>query len=667
MKRFILIEKNYIIMCRIMKKLFVFCTFLIVSQLFLAASLFSQELKIPMVKSENSVNSLCWNEDASIFCYTDGSQIIIRDTQTFDLIYTIQTEYEEIKYLQFVKPEYTNSESTNLLFISDTNVLEIRQLELQKNLIEADFLKPKTQEASEAEENSDLTQQDDSLPDQNQFAENQDQLAEGQKQMTQGQPLEEEFSTDFGFSYMEPTEEPEEEIIYIEKSEIVDEESLFILQGNPEAVMTCFTTNTNSTFLAFGYEDGTFETFIFDEEEYVYSEDTLTAGNTEVSSIEFSDQEGVLLTATKDGTITIWNEYIEEISSFEYYPEEVTKVYFTNYADPLVAVTDKTTISRLDLYGYSDPKQAITTSKKILDFQISNDKTTAIILTEDSALNLYDINTLQFIGYLPSFSQSPVTNFCSDNTKSKFLIAHEDNTIFVFEINKVLLPMNSILPNSTIIYMDEPEALTELNSQERKEPEVIIETVPEPAPPEPPRALLRYKNADTVGFRLKGTFIPNPYIIGANFAVGYTNNTLMQPFFFGAYLEPHLGFPQKDFPYKYSQNGNPLSSPLIAGGKIYLPFGITVYPFQENIELFVDLAPGFVINTLWNAKFGKDGITSKLYPGFYGSLQTGMVYKNFCIYMEGNFDAVLGFGFGFGVGYNLNFVMTKKNKQKEEQ
>ena len=171
-------------------------------------------------------------------------------------------------------------------------------------------------------------------------------------------------------------------------------------------------------------------------------------------------------------------------------------------------------------------------------------------------------------------------------------------------------------------------------------------------------ALIRYKNTETISFKLKVSYIPKPYILGISLAAGFTEYKLIQPFYFGGFLEPHVGIPQKAFPYKYELGGTTLKGPLIVGGKLYAPFGICVFPFQENIEFFVEFAPGISLNMMWDAKFGKDSITSKLYPAFYGSLRTGATYKGFTFFIEGNYDAILGFGVSAGIGYSINFNLS---------
>ena len=171
-------------------------------------------------------------------------------------------------------------------------------------------------------------------------------------------------------------------------------------------------------------------------------------------------------------------------------------------------------------------------------------------------------------------------------------------------------------------------------------------------------AMIRYKNTDSISFRLKASYIPKPYILGLSISAGYTAYRMIQPFYFGGYLEPHIGIPQKSFPYKYEMEGAAITGPLIIGGKLYAPFGICVFPFQRNIKVFIEIEPGITFDMLWNTKFGKNAITSKLYPAFYAAIRTGATFKGFSAFLEGNYDAVLGFGVSIGIGYSFNLDYT---------
>ena len=253
--------------------------------------------------------------------------------------------------------------------------------------------------------------------------------------------------------------------------------------------------------------------------------------------------------------------------------------------------------------------------------------------------------------------------------------AAEEEPVDIIEIEEDV--EQETLVQESVEQEEAPEEETEESTTEEtlppdetaEEPADETTAIPEEQPKQEPAkekethkyealAMIRYKNNDTVSFRLKGSIAPGPYILGLAFSSGYTAYKLIQPFYFGGFIEPHIGFPQKNFPYKYQMDGSSISSPLIVGGKLYVPFGICVYPFQRNIEFFVDIAPGITMNMLWNRQFGKKSISSRLFTGFYGAIRTGASYKNFSVFLEGTYDAVTGFGVSLGIGYNLPITYT---------
>ena len=367
---------------------------------------------------------------------------------------------------------------------------------------------------------------------------------------------------------------------------------------------------------------------------------------------------------------------MEPLSSFSYYEESMQPVFFNDDDEyPIICAKDDFNLSKYNLESRQKFGYTLKSQKLIKDYIVSYDRKTALVLDETDILNVYNLDTSDFIGFIPHFTDSPITLFQIDYSQTRFLMAHEDNTIFILEINKVLFPKNAVLPDADLIHMDSEDALqklyeqpeepiqtenTEENQENEEETSVTEENPEQEKHMYEALAMIRYKNADTVNFRLKTSVIPSPYVIGVSFAAGYTAYRYIQPFYFGGYFETHFGFPDKKFPYKYQLKGSTISSPIIAGGKLYVPFGICVFPFQQNIELFVDFSPGITMEILWNSKFGGDSITSKLYSGFYGALRTGVTYRNFTVFLEGNYNAILGFGFSIGIGYSINLSTERR-------
>ena len=91
---------------------------------------FAQSLKIPMLKGEKKVNGLAWSLDSKFFAYTDGSNIMIRDSNEYFVRHTIKTNYKNILEIRFIDPIFDDSEEDRqyILLVTDNNIVEIRQL-----------------------------------------------------------------------------------------------------------------------------------------------------------------------------------------------------------------------------------------------------------------------------------------------------------------------------------------------------------------------------------------------------------------------------------------------------------------------------------------------------------------------------------------------------------
>ncbi len=566
-------------------------TFLFALSLCLTATLSAQSLKIPMLMAEKNVNGLAWSLDSALFAYTDGKDIVIRDTENFFVRHTIKTQYKNIIEVRFVDPIFDASEENRdyVLLVTDSNIIEIHQLYF--------------------------------------------------------------FEDDIG-------------------NKICADDLIFQLKGSENIKACSFTCTPDIRFIAMGYENGTFSLFNYNTISEEYIEESYEIGETPLTSIDINSNQNMLLTSTDNGIIYIWNNRMDALSNFLYDDEYSRRVFFNNDDDyPVLIANTPNSIAKYNIYSQIKDGPSIENENIIKDFSVSVDRQTALVLDTKNRLNVYNLKDSAFIGFIPNFSDSPITAFQIDNSQTRFLIAHEDNTIHILEISKVLFPKNSKLPNTNVIQMDEEDALQRLYDETEDEIIQQEQTVEESETEDGKHlyealAMIRYKNSDTISFRLKGTVTPGPYRFGASLAAGYTAYRFIQPFYFGGFLEPSFGFPKKDFPYKYSLDGASISSPIIVGGKLYFPFGICVYPFQKNIELFVDFSPGISMNILWNGKFDK-AITSKLFTGFYGALRTGATYKNFTAYIEGNYDAVMGFGFSIGIGYNLNIIFNQTDYEED--
>lgn len=597
----------------VIKKLFLFALLLGI-----AVQTWSQSLNIPMVKADKEINSIAWSTDSSLFAYTDGSNIIIRTADNYIIRQTINTQYKDILAIQFVEPVFApqeeNYEPSPIIGL-DTD-----------NSEEEDFI---IKDVSRNKRDHYL-------------------LVATQSGTVEIRLLS-VYEDDIGNKTY--------------SADIIQQ-----IQGDKTLKLTAFKSTNDVRFIALGYENGSFSLYNYNTITQEYIEESFEIGETPITSIDINPDQNMLLTCTDNGITYIWDNSMEEIASFPYYSDSLQKVYFTDDSmTPIISAIDDYSIAKCNLSGRSKNDAVMKTDSPVVSYVVSVDRKSVLILDSENLLNVYDLESLNYIGFIPNFSQSKIKQIQIDNTQTKFLITHEDNTIYILETNKVLFPKNASIPNPKVVHMDEPGALDELLKYEEPESEEAVaegETGEAAEKPEDNKhkyealAMIRYKNTDAVSFRLKGSVAPGPYILGTSIAAGYTAFKLIQPFYFGGFLESHFGFPQKDFPYKYQLHGSDISSPLIVGGKLYIPFGICVFPFQKNIEFYVDIAPGIVMNMLWNTKFGGDSITSRVFTGFYAAIRTGVTYRNFSVFLEGNYDAVVGFGVSLGIGYNIPISYT---------
>lgn len=150
-----------------------------------------------------------------------------------------------------------------------------------------------------------------------------------------------------------------------------------------------------------------------------------------------------------------------------------------------------------------------------------------------------------------------------------------------------------------------------------------------------------------------------PYTFEVSLPAGYRNYDLIQPFYFGGSIDFSLGFPGSTYPYKYyDMNGN-LRNPQLVNIKMYAPIGFCIYPLKNSLEVYAETGVGINIHSLWNGQIGGRGVSSKLFPAFYGNIKAGVAWDFINISLCGSYDAILGFSYGIEMGVILNINGTR--------
>lgn len=417
-----------------------------------------------------------------------------------------------------------------------------------------------------------------------------------------------------------------------------------------------FAISSDNNYYAAGYEDGTCSIYTKD-----YTTDSFIETNFEVDPlgveyITFSRNSTYILTAGKSSAIHVWNLATgQSTATIETESESNTGAFFSYDNNKVFIVMNPYLAGLYDFSGFL--WKEFETTSKIKNIMEKDSGKTVAILTEDNIINIYDVTTGTLQGTIPPLSKNILVSYDMDKTFTRILLGYDNGFVQIFQVSRVFMPDFS---DASLSFSD--DGSWDFTIGEPGEGKMEVYKMTET------KTVLRYKNNDSVIIRARGSVLPKPYLAGISVNAGYINYTMLQPFFLGGVVEGFLGFPSPSFPYKYKIEGQVIAGPKFAGAKIYVPLGICLYPFVNDLEFFADLDIGIGLNWLWNVRFGNYCVTSNCFPAFFGGLKVGVNYKSLSVFMEGDYDAAVGFTFSIGAGYTINLKKggyKKKNKQED--
>ena len=174
-----------------------------------------------------------------------------------------------------------------------------------------------------------------------------------------------------------------------------------------------------------------------------------------------------------------------------------------------------------------------------------------------------------------------------------------------------------------------------------------------------------FKRRKGTYFDFQATFgtAPEFYKFGGGVGLAVTTFDLIKPFFTGLRFNQFVDFPESDFPYKYTLNGETLANPLLCTSELTVPFGIFIYPFEKNdFGLSAEIFAGASLNFLWNQKFAEYFVRSDFFFGFTGGCRLAVYYKNFYLTGTVGWSSVTGLSVYGGAGFT--FRLGGKNDGK---
>lgn len=367
----------------------------------------------------------------------------------------------------------------------------------------------------------------------------------------------------------------------------------------------------------------------------------------------FSSDNECLAVGSLDGIVRVWDTGKGRLlREFPFDSQNEVPISFIPGNYNILVTTGPDLASVIDPTGYE--LMRIQARSPICQMKILSDEKRVGILTEQNRLEIYNLESGEHLGYLPSFNVSSITSFEFSADDKYILMGHEDGSIYKVEVNRNLVAVR----NMPVLRMIKEDEIVVKGDE-------FTETIPQPVLylEEPPvrgekQSNPLYKNpVHGLEFLVGTTFLPKPHLMNLDLSAGYINNILLHPFYLGAHFTWSLGFPDKNFPYDYVINNERIDSPLLLSFALGVPFGIILTPFEANrdIELSAEVNLGSAFHYMWNRKFGGKTISSHIYPAFVGSLALGVGWKGLTFRIHGDYNTQLGFMFSMNLGYTVTF------------
>lgn len=159
----------------------------------------------------------------------------------------------------------------------------------------------------------------------------------------------------------------------------------------------------------------------------------------------------------------------------------------------------------------------------------------------------------------------------------------------------------------------------------------------------------RTRNAHSVEVRADCSILSGIYGVQGGLCAGYTNAGVLKPFYFGGLVRAACAFPSQNFPYTYRSGGEVIENPLLTSFSAVVPFGISLFPFASDVDVFAELSAGMSVFSLVQPSGGAFGTYFSPCAGFC----VGAAFKRISLYAGMNWDCVTAFSLRFGAGYRF--------------
>ncbi|MBR5966900.1 MAG: hypothetical protein IK015_12375 [Treponema sp.] len=429
-------------------------------------------------------------------------------------------------------------------------------------------------------------------------------------------------------------------------------EPSYSVQLSNERRVTASVFSPSGNHMAVAFDDGTVNMSIVLHYTQKISDTTLVGHLGNVYSLDFSKDDGYLVSGGLDDKIFVWNATDgKKVGSMPFYSGSGAGVLFTADSKAVISVERPGLLSIRNFDG-SRVMTIEPHEKNIKALKLTSDGKRLAALTAKDNIEFYDISTGKYVGYVPPFNQTSLTSYAFNRDDSVLLTGHADGSVYKLRLEKVFLKPGQKPPRMRMIGPDEVvvkgTAYTDKipGSKDNKD---------------------FYKEGHQIFIDPFVGSTPEPFTFCIGLDSGYKNFNLVKPMYFGGGLSLNFSPDWGSYPYtyRYRADGDKLPNPFFVGAVLYGTVGLAVKPWKNDLVIFVDVNPGVSAQFIWNGKLASKAITSDLFWAFNVSSKLGIEYKRFNTAILVEYDALRKFTAGLELGWSINFGGGKKKNDKK--
>lgn len=366
----------------------------------------------------------------------------------------------------------------------------------------------------------------------------------------------------------------------------------------------------------------------------------------QIISLAFDSFSKKIAALRSDASVVIWNmSSVEPVTVIAGAYTKIPCMEFTEDSEKIIFASAEDTIEIKNFLGETVNK--ISCEDKINSFRLAEDKKTLIVLTKKNQFRYYALDSAEYLGYIPSWNKTAITSYAFSFDSKKLLVGHEDGSIYILNVKDVFYKPGK-KPNLYRVYVAQENVSSGTGYLPAGEGAESSGGTALSSSAEMVQAF-RTRNAHSVEVRADCSILSGIYGVQGGLCAGYTNAGVLKPFYFGGLVRAACAFPSQNFPYTYRSGGEVIANPLLTSFSAVVPFGISLFPFASDVDVFAELSAGMSVFSLVQPAGAIFGTYFSSCAGF----RVGAAFKRISLYAGMNWDCVTAFSLRFGTGYRF--------------